>query len=92
MTANIFTGSWAEFTNLNVSNSGTATQQMEHYQYHEGGQVYYFKTNQILIGSGSLSFSQSADLTWNNATNNLSATNFVCSGSALINLNASTAG
>jgi hypothetical protein len=42
--------------------------------------------NQILIGSGSLSKSQSANLTWNNT---LSATSFIGSGSGLTNLNAS---
>jgi hypothetical protein len=35
-----------------------------------------------------LNFSQSANLTWNNTTNTLSATNFICSGTGLTNLNA----
>jgi hypothetical protein len=85
MTANTFTGSGAELTNLNVSNSTTGTLSVSR----GGTGTDYLNANQILIGNGSLSFSQSANLTWNNATNTLSATNFIGSGSGLTNLNAS---
>jgi hypothetical protein len=80
-----FTGSGSELTNLNVSNATTGILSVSR----GGTGTNYLNANQILIGSGSLSFSQSAYLTWYNTTNTLSATNFVGSGSALTNLNAS---
>ena len=43
--------------------------------------------NQILIGNTTTSILQSANLTWNNTSNTLSATNFVGSGSDITNLN-----
>jgi hypothetical protein len=84
MTANTFTGSGAEITNLNVGNSTTGTLSVSR----GGTGTYYLNANQILIGSASLSICQSANLTWNNTTNTLSATNFIGSGSGLANLNA----
>ncbi len=45
--------------------------------------------NQILIGNTTTSILQSANLTWNNTSNTLSATNFVGSGAPLTSLNAS---
>ncbi len=46
-------------------------------------------SNQILIGNDSTSILQPANLTWNNTSNTLSATNFVGSGASLTSLNAS---
>jgi hypothetical protein len=43
--------------------------------------------NQILIGNTTTSILQSANLTWNNTSNTLSATNFVGSGSGITSLN-----
>ncbi len=54
-----------------------------------GTGITYLNPNQILIGNGSASFSQSANLIWKGTTNTLSATNFVGSGSGLTALNAS---
>ena len=42
--------------------------------------------NQILIGNAATSILQSANLTWNNISNTLSATNFIGSGSGITNL------
>ncbi len=70
MTANTFTGSGAEITNLNVSNATDGTLSVSR----GGTGTNYLNANQILIGSGTLSISQSANLTWNNTTNTLSAT------------------
>ncbi len=42
--------------------------------------------NQILIGNTTTSILQSANLTWNNTSNTLSATNFIGSGSGITNL------
>jgi hypothetical protein len=47
--------------------------------------------NQISIGNTNISILQSANLTWNNTSNTLSATNFVGSGSAMTDLNVSNA-
>ena len=40
---------------------------------------------QVLIGNGSSSLIQSANLTWNNGNNTLSASNFIGSGTGLTN-------
>jgi hypothetical protein len=45
--------------------------------------------NQILIGNGTNSMLQSINLSWDNTTNTLSATNFVGSGARLTSLNVS---
>ena len=42
--------------------------------------------NRILIGNGTTSILQSPNLSWNNTSNTLSATNFVGSGSGITNL------
>ena len=85
MTANTFTGSGAELTNLNASNVSTGTLSIS-----RGGiGTTTLSANQILIGNSSTSILQSPNLTWNNTSNTLSSTNFSGSGSALTNLNAS---
>ncbi len=49
----------------------------------------YLYANQILIGNATTTLLQSANLTWYNASNTLSATNLVGAGSGITALNAS---
>jgi hypothetical protein len=44
---------------------------------------------QVLIGNGTSALTQSANLSWNNTSNILSATNFLGDGSRLTNINIS---
>ena len=63
-------------TNLNVSNASLGTLTIS-----RGGiGTTTLSANQILIGNAATSILQSANLTWNNASNTLSATNFIGSG------------
>ena len=85
LTATNFAGSGTALTNLNVSNVLNGTLNVS-----RGGiGTTTLNTNQILIGNGTSALLQSPNLSWNNTTNTLSATNFVGSGAGLTTLNAS---
>jgi len=85
VSAATFSGSGASLTNLNVSNSTTGTLSIS-----RGGiGTTTLTANQILIGNDATSILQSPNLTWNNTSNTLSATNFVGSGAGLTNINVS---
>ncbi len=77
MTANLFSGSGASFTNLNVSDASSGTLAIT------CGEIgtTTLSSNQILIGNGTTSILQSPNLVWDNTTNTLSASNFVGNGS-----------
>jgi hypothetical protein len=70
---------------LNVSNTKTGTL----FVNYGGTGVKNLPNNQLLVGNGTDAVIQSSNLTWNNNTNVLTATNFVGSGSGLTTLNAS---
>ena len=85
LTASNFIGSGTGLSALNASNilSGTLT-------VSRGGiGTTTLTSGQLLIGNGSNTLLQSANLTWDNTTNTLTATNFVGSGSGLSAINAS---
>ena len=85
ISAATFSGSGASLTNLNASNISSGTLSVS-----RGGiGTTTLSSNQILIGNAATSILQSPNLTWNNTSNTLSATNFVGNGSQLTNLNAS---
>jgi hypothetical protein len=84
LSATNFVGSGAGLTNLNVSNASTGTLNV----LRGGIGTSTLTSGQILIGNGTGALLQSANLTWNNTTNTLSATNFVGSGAGLSALNA----
>ena len=82
VTANTFSGSGAALTNLNVSSATTGTLSIT-----RGGiGTTTLNSNQILIGNGSTSILQSSNLSWNNTSNTLSASNFSGSGIGITNL------
>jgi hypothetical protein len=60
---------------LNVAQGGTGTTTLN--------------TTQLLVGNGTNTMLQSANLTWNNISNTLSATNYIGSGTGITGLNAS---
>jgi hypothetical protein len=70
---------------LNVSNTKTGTLLVNY----GGTGVTNLGSNQLLVGNGTGAVIQSSNLTWNNSTNTLSATNFVGSGAGLKALTAS---
>jgi hypothetical protein len=84
VTATLFSGSGLNLTNLNASNiSGNIN-------VTQGGTgSTSLIANQLLVGNGTSTLIQSANLSWDNTSNTLSATNFVGSGSGLTSLNAS---
>jgi len=85
LSATNFIGSGTGITSLNASNISLGTLIVS-----RGGiGTTTLTTNQILIGNGSNALLQSANLTWNNTSNTLSATNFIGNGTGLISLNAS---
>ena len=85
ISAATFSGSGASLTNLNASNISSGTLSVS-----RGGiGTTTLSSNQILIGNAATSILQSPNLTWNNTSNTLSATNFVDNGSQLTILNAS---
>ena len=68
--------------NLNASNITSGTLSIS-----RGGiGTATLTANQILIGNAATSILQSANLSWNNTSNTLSATNFIGSGSGITNL------
>jgi hypothetical protein len=82
MTASLFTGSGASLTALNASNVSLGTLPIT-----RGGiGTTTLSSNQILIGNGTNAPLQSVNLSWNNTTNTLSASNFVGSGTGITNL------
>jgi hypothetical protein len=83
VSANTFSGSGAALTSINASNitSGTLSISLG------GIGTTTLSANQILIGYSNTSILQSANLTWNNTSNTLSATNYIGSGSGLTNIN-----
>ena len=105
VSASIFSGSGASLSNLNASNITTGTLSVNGsgltnlnasnittgtLSVSRGGTgTTYLNPNQILIGNGSTSISQSVNLSWNGITNTLSASIFSGSGASLTNLNAS---
>jgi hypothetical protein len=85
LSATNFIGAGSAITNLNVSNAASGTLTIS-----RGGiGTTALTANQILIGNAATSILQSANLSWDNTTNTLSATNFIGSGSAITNLNVS---
>jgi hypothetical protein len=100
-----FSGSGASLTNLNASNITSGTISVSDsgltslnaskitsgtLLVSRGGiRTTTLNNNQILIGNGSTSFLQSPNLSWNNTSNTLSASNFVGSSASLTSLNAS---
>jgi fibronectin-binding autotransporter adhesin len=84
VTATNFVGSGAGITALNATNITTGTLPMS-----RGGiGTTTLTASQLLIGNGSSAPLQSANLSWNNTSNTLSATNFVGSGAGITGINA----
>ena len=78
-------GDGSQLTNLNASSISSGILSIS-----RGGiGTNTLSSNQILIGNGINAPLQSANLTWNNASNTLSASNFSGSGTGLTALNAS---
>ena len=71
MTASLFSGSGASLTNINASNVSSGTLSIDR----GGTGAVTFTANQILIGNGTTSILQSPNLTWNNTSNTLLASN-----------------
>ncbi len=71
--------------NLNVSNTNTGTLLVNY----GGTGATNLASNQLLVGNGTSVVIQSNNLTWNNTSNTLSATNFIGSGSGITAINAS---
>ena len=79
---NGISGDGTQLSNLNVSNATSGTLTIS-----RGGiGTTSLNSNQILVGNAATSIIQSANLTWDNTTNTLSASNFVGSGSNISNL------
>jgi hypothetical protein len=70
---------------LNVSNTKTGTLLVSY----GGTGTNNLSNNQLLVGNGTSAVIQSSNLTWNNSTNTLAASNFAGSGAGLTALNAS---
>ena len=86
LSATNFVGNGSQLTSLNASNVSLGTLAIT-----RGGiGTTTLTSNQILIGNAATSILQSPNLTWNNTTNTLSASNFVGNGSGLTSLNASS--
>ena len=84
LSATNFMGSGAGLTALNVSNASTGTLNVS-----RGGiGTSTLTSGQLLVGNDTRALLQSANLTWDNSNNILSATKFVGSGAALTALNA----
>ena len=80
-----FQGSGLGLTSLNASNINTGMLTVS-----RGGiGTTTLTSGQILIGNGSNALLQTVNLSWNNTSNTLSATNFLGSGRDLTSLNAS---
>jgi hypothetical protein len=83
LSATNFVGAGSGITGLNASNIASGTLSIA-----RGGiGVTTLSANQILIGNAPTSILQSANSTWNNTSNTLSATNFVGAGSGITSLN-----
>ena len=78
-------GDGSQLTNLNASNISSGILSISR----GGTGSTTLLSGQILIGNGTSALIQSANLTWNNASNTLSASNFGGSGTGLTALNAS---
>jgi hypothetical protein len=105
VSAATFSGSGASLTNLNASNitsgtisvNGSGLTSLNASNITSGTLLVSqggigtttLNNNQILIGNGTNAINQSSNLTWNNTSNTLSASNFSGSGASLTNLNAS---
>jgi len=84
LSATNFQGSGLGLTSLNASNINTGMLTVS-----RGGiGTTTLTSGQILIGNGSNALLQTVNLSWNNTSNTLSATNFLGSGSGLTSLNA----
>jgi len=70
---------------LNVSNTKTGTL----FVNYGGTGVKNLISEQLLVGNGTDAVIQSANLSWNNSTSTLTATNIIGSGTGLTSLNAS---
>jgi hypothetical protein len=80
----IITGTGSGLTSLNASNISTGTLNVS-----RGGiGTTTLITGRLLIGNGTGTLLQSVNLSWNNISNTLSATNFIGSGAGLTALNA----
>jgi hypothetical protein len=85
LSADNFLGSGSNLTSLNASNLSGGVVNINY----GGTGKTSLNTNQLLIGNGTNALLQSTNLTWDNSSNSLSATNFIGSGSALTSLNVS---
>jgi hypothetical protein len=85
LAATNFVGSGAGLTALNASLITTGTLNVS-----QGGVgTNNLNSNQLLVGNGTETVIQSANLSWNNSTDTLTATNIIGSGTGLTSLNAS---
>jgi hypothetical protein len=85
LAATNFVGSGAGLTDLNASLITTGTLNVS-----QGGVgTNNLNSNQLLVGNGTGTVIQSANLSWNNSTDTLTATNIIGSGTGLTSLNAS---
>jgi hypothetical protein len=85
ISAATFSGFGAALTNLNASNITSGTLSISQC----GKGTTTLSANQILIGNAATSILQSPNLSWNNTSNTLSASNSVGSGAGLTNINVS---
>jgi hypothetical protein len=83
LSATNFVGSGSGLTSLTATNI-TGTLPIAN----GGTGVATLVANQLLVGNAAGALIQTTNLSWNNSTNTLSATNFVGSGSGLTSLNA----
>ena len=80
----LFSGSGASLTNLNATNISDGTLTVAR----GGTGVATLVAGQLLVGNAAGALIQTTNLSWNNSTNTLSATNFVGSGAGLTSLTA----
>jgi hypothetical protein len=83
----IITGNGSGLNTLNATNLSSGIVSVSR----GGTGLGTLNTNQVLIGNGTNSLIQSTNLSWDNISNTLSATNFVGSGAGLTSLNVSNA-
>ena len=85
LTATNIAGSGLDLTNLNSSNINVGTLNVAY----GGSGLQTLTGNSLLVGNGIGPIVTSSNLTWNNTSNTLTATNIAGSGLQLTNLNAS---
>jgi fibronectin-binding autotransporter adhesin len=87
LSATNFTGSGANITGLTANNINAGMLPVSY----GGIGVTTITAGRIMVGNGNSAIISSANLTWDNATNTLSATNFTGSGANITNLNMGSA-